>query len=209
MRRLLERVTGKENNNNVNQEQNEKHQDDKISLTDIIEQEANYEIDEDDKLYYKDVLKFEAQKAKLWTKPDFQSHLLVYTKLKYNKELTTEKLSSYRVYKKLYNDNIKNSKDLSIYEKVLFHPDLTQIDYEYIQEENRKVVRNAGIIEISAIGGLGFCYFKTNLKNKKGFYGVFMLAPAFVLYGAYTFEKYRFQRKLYNVELDKKYNIPL
>lgn len=35
-----------------------------------------------------------------------------------------------------------------------------------------------------------------------------MLAPAFVLFGGYTFEKYRFLRKLYNVELDKKYNIP-
>lgn len=35
-----------------------------------------------------------------------------------------------------------------------------------------------------------------------------MLAPAFVLFGGYTFEKYRFLRKLYKVELDKKYNIP-
>ncbi|CAD8069724.1 unnamed protein product [Paramecium primaurelia] len=206
MRRLLEKVTGKENTNSTNKDQSE--QDTKISLNEIMEEEAHYEIDEDDKLYYQDVLKFEAQKAKLWTKPDFQSHLLVYTKLKYNKELTTEKLSSYRVYKRLYNDKIKNSKDLTIYEKVLFHPDLTQLDYEYIQVENRKVVRNAGIIEITAIGGLGYCYFKTNLRNKKGFYGVFMLAPAFVLFGGYTFEKYRFLRKLYNVELDKKYNIP-
>ncbi|CAD8175886.1 unnamed protein product [Paramecium octaurelia] len=206
MRRLLEKVTGKENTNSKIQEESDK--DSKISLNEIMEQEAHYEIDEDDKLYYKDVLKFEAQKAKLWTKPDFQSHLLVYTKLKYNKELTTEKLSSYRVYKRLYNDKIKNSKDLTIYEKVLFHPDLTQLDYEYIQEENRKVVKNAGIIEITAIGGLGYCYFKTNLRNKKGFYAVFMLAPAFVLFGGYTFEKYRFLRKLYNVELDKKYNIP-
>ncbi|CAD8133418.1 unnamed protein product [Paramecium pentaurelia] len=206
MRRLLEKVTGKENTNSTNKDQSE--QDTKISLNEIMEEEAHYEIDEDDKLYYQDVLKFEAQKAKLWTKPDFQSHLLVYTKLKYNKELTTEKLSSYRVYKRLYNDKIKNSKDLTIYEKVLFHPDLTQLDYEYIQEENRKVVKNAGIIEITAIGGLGYCYFKTNLRNKKGFYGVFMLAPAFVLFGGYTFEKYRFLRKLYNVELDKKYNIP-
>lgn len=35
-----------------------------------------------------------------------------------------------------------------------------------------------------------------------------MMGPAFFLFGAFGLERYRFRRKLYKVELDKKYQIP-
>jgi hypothetical protein len=37
---------------------------------------------------------------------------------------------------------------------------------------------------------------------------VFLLAPAFALFGGFALERYRFRRKLFKVELDKKYQIP-
>jgi len=54
---------------------------------------------------------------------------------------------------------------------------------------------------------MGFCYFKTNLRNKPAFYPFALVSPAILLYSAYAFENLKFNYKLRNVELDKKYNI--
>lgn len=69
-----------------------------MELGEILDQQS-YELDQEDQLYLEDLKKFEKRKAKLWTKPEFQSHLHAYAKLKYNKDLNINSVAAFRVYK--------------------------------------------------------------------------------------------------------------
>jgi hypothetical protein len=54
---------------------------------------------------------------------------------KYNKTLDLTNAMALKVYKRIYDEKIKESKNYGLYDKLIYHPDLTKIDYEYLTQQ--------------------------------------------------------------------------
>ncbi|KAM3147627.1 hypothetical protein pb186bvf_000434 [Paramecium bursaria] len=183
LRRTIERISGKKE-----QEENKSG----VDLQELIDgKEGHYELDEDDRDYNKDFEKFEKQKAKLWNKNDFKSHLHVYAKQKYDKAVNFSAATAYKIYKRMYFDKIHNNPAVSIYNKVLYHPNLTEIDYDYLRGLQSKKFRNSAILTSGGIITASVVFFMYKKYLTKIWIPIIIISPALLFYGSYQFEERR------------------
>jgi hypothetical protein len=106
-------------------------------------------------------------RMKRWESKDFQVYLHNYLKQQYKKtDVKITKKFSEKVYRKMYDANIYKNPKQATYMKVMWHPEVTRADYDYIStilgKEGRYLLYN----QISVMGSLMFVYYKTNVGSK-------------------------------------------
>ncbi|KRX04013.1 hypothetical protein PPERSA_12460 [Pseudocohnilembus persalinus] len=103
-------------------------------------------------------------RMKLWRQPEFKDRCRQYIKMTYNKDKQNiSNVFASRVYKKMYQENIKNNESIKKPEKILYHPDVTKQDYYYITQEDKKGKRN--VIKSQLILFAGFTVFYVKKQN--------------------------------------------
>jgi hypothetical protein len=155
----------------------------------------------------------EENKAKLFTTPEFKNFLQSYLKKKYNKEKQkiTNKYSE-RIYRNMYAKNVLTNRDINLFTKVMYHPDVTKTDYEYIREKLAGFPKVIFYNEAALFLVMGYCYFKTSFggfvrKNPIAGAAILGLSPMTVLLGTQKLNAYLLNYKLRSMGLLEKYNL--
>ena len=94
----------------------------------------------------------EQEKVKPYRKKKFHTFLKDYLKKTYNKD--KDKLSHRfceKVYRELYMENVQKSHTVSPFTKVMYHPDVTVADYNFINDKVSKFKRNLIINQVGIL----------------------------------------------------------
>lgn len=127
------------------------------------------------------------------------------------KEKISNKYSE-KVYRNMYSKNVLSNKTLDLYTKVLYHPDVTEIDYNYIQGKMSDFPKYVFYNQIGTFLLIGFTFYTTSLgefvRSNPVFGAVILgLTPMTVLLGTQKLNSYLLNRRLKLMGMPNKYNL--
>lgn len=100
----------------------------------------------------------------LWRTEEFKDALrkVIKETLKKEKDKVPNKYAS-RVYRQMYFQNVKDSKSINFYEKIMLHPDCTKADYYYIEDKSNLIDRNIKISTGVTLTAFAYLVIRKNL----------------------------------------------
>jgi len=155
----------------------------------------------------------EEPKMKLYRSEEFKKFLRNY--LLHKHKVTREKIGnkySEKVYRSMFYKNIAPSKTVNLYEKVLYHPDVTEVDYAYIKSKMDNFPKYVFYNQIGCFGLMSLLFFKTSFGTfikQNAFVGAMLLGaiPIGVLLGTQKMNNYLLSTRMKTMGLAKKYNV--
>ncbi len=152
-------------------------------------------------------------KVKLYQAADFKNFLKSYLKKKYNKE--KEKITnkySERIYRNMYIKNVLTNHNINLFTKVMYHPDVTKTDYEYIRERIAGFPKIILYNQIALFLIMGYSYYKTsfgNLVRKNPIAGaaIMGLSPMALLLGTQKLNAVMLNKRMRKMGFLEKYNL--
>ena len=151
-------------------------------------------------------------KLKPYATNQFKKFLSGFMKEKYKKtpKMTNKYLE--KVYRKMYQMHINNSPNYRKYEKIMFHPDITITDYDFMLNKLKSWDNRALLLEFTFFSGLLVAYYKTKVGDvlrKNPWYAAitFGILPIVSLQSMLSLNKVLFDWKIKNMGLSKKYDV--
>jgi len=152
-------------------------------------------------------------KKKLYNSKEFKKFLSDYIekKFKQKRENISNEFSE-RVYREMYEKGLKESPDANIFTKVMYNPDITKSDYEYLREKRAKFPKYIIYNEVGCFILIMAIYYKTPIRNwiKKnmlwGGIGI-GLAPLVTLFATQKLNAVLLNRRVRKLNLHTKYGI--
>ena len=112
----------------------------------------------------------------------------------------------------MYDIHIKTDRSYYLFEKIMFHPDCTKTDYNFISVKIYQRLKIIAGTEVCVLGGLMYVYYKTKLgeymrRNILAGGLIFALTPFMTLQMMMLGSKYQVDWKLDSMGLKSKYQI--
>jgi hypothetical protein len=152
-------------------------------------------------------------KVKLYENEDFKAFLKNYIAKKYNKkkEKITNKYSE-QLYRKMYKAYVVPNYNMNLYSKIMYNPDVSITDYNYIGDKISKFPKLIIYNQIGLFSVLGYCYFKTSFgmfvkSNPLSGAIVLGLSPMTLLLGTQKLNDFLLNKKMRDLGLDEKYHL--
>jgi len=151
-------------------------------------------------------------KLKLYQAEPYKKFLKDFMLKKHNKVPKLTNKYCEKVYRKMYEYHINNVKRYRIYEKIMYHPDVTISDYDFLISKLKSWETRIFYVEVAFFGGLLYGYYKTPLGNSMRRHPlitatVFGLFPIVSVYGLIGMNRVLFDRKVTQMGLKDKYHI--
>jgi len=152
-------------------------------------------------------------KMMLYKDEAFKKFLKDYLLKKHN--IKKEKISNKyceKVYKSMYYKNVMPKKSVNLYEKVLYHPDVTETDYQYIQTKMNDFGKYILYNQVGCFALVTLLFNKTSFGHyarTNTAVGAIILGtvPLAVLFGTQKLNTFLLNRRLKLMGMQKKYGI--
>ena len=155
----------------------------------------------------------EEPKMRLYRSEEFKKFLKGYLLHKHNitREKVTNKYSE-KVYRSMFDKNISASKSINLYEKIMYHPDVTEFDYKYIRAKMDNFPKYVLYNQIGCFLVMSMIFYKTPLGpfvRENAHIGAMMLGaiPISVLLGTQKLNNYLLNKRMKTMGLTNKYNV--
>lgn len=149
---------------------------------------------------------------KLYTSFEFKKFLKEYVEGKFNikKDNIADEYSE-KIYRRMYDKGLARFNN-NLFTKVMYHPDVTKTDYEFIRDSRAKFPKHVIYNELACFMIMMMVYYKSPLgkKMKQNMkFGLIVLgsAPLVVLFGTQKLNTTLLNRKIKKMNLHSKYNI--
>jgi len=152
-------------------------------------------------------------KMKLYRSEEFKKFLRGY--LLHKHKITREKITnkySEKVYRSMFEKNISASKSINLYEKIMYHPDVTEFDYKYIRAKQENFPKYVLYNQIGCFVLMSLIFYRTPLGpfvRENAHVGAIMLGalPIGVLLGTQKLNNYLLNTRMKTMGLASKYNV--
>jgi len=183
-----------------------------LEESDYLDEDASTSLTALDNLLTGEIAEGEP-KMTLYKNEEFKKFLREYLLKKHN--IKKEKMSNKyceKVYRSMYSKNVMPKKSVNLYEKILYHPDVTETDYRYVQNKMSNFGKYVLYNQIGCFALITFLFYKTpfgEFARANTAIGALILGgmPLGVLLGTQKLNTFLLNRRLRLIGMEKKYNI--